>query len=129
MIDHGERIQRADWHVVTRTEGGAVSILKNLDLKTAVKARQRLKPRSEVLLDQVRANPGRSFGYTVQSSDIIQSDIIGPDEWDGCTKALFHIWMKVRDEEANGFFAQLQECNHCAESRVVTLGLIDGASQ
>lgn len=37
-----------DWHVITVTRGGTVSILRNLDEVTAREAMSRLDPHSEV---------------------------------------------------------------------------------
>lgn len=115
--------QRADWHLIVRTRGGKVSILKNLTLRMAREARQRLRPRSEVEHEnaaKVAAIRGETMGYsswswTPTDSDIEQSDIIGPESWDGCKGAMQHDMERV-DAEWSPDWAV---CRHCGHGRVM----------
>jgi hypothetical protein len=76
------------WHILTVTEGGTVSILKNLNAPTARQAFQRLTPWREhpveyinVPQDEARVTYGRGYSYTVGKSDLRTIEVLGPE---GC---------------------------------------------
>lgn len=77
------------WHLLVRTRGGAVSILKNLDAPTARQAFQRLKPgtRPRRYINQTREAWAYGAGH-VSEHEIDTVDILGPegaqlDPWRG----------------------------------------------
>lgn len=71
--------ERKDWHVIVKTYGGTVSMLRNLSLREAVEARSRLLP---VHSNQLRVAMGGGGSFTVNPpSDIHSSWIIGPEGW------------------------------------------------
>lgn len=65
-----------NWHVITVTHGGTVSILKNLDETTAKKAAERLNP-YRGLSQQMN-----SIGIMISASDsdIKHIYVLGPEE-------------------------------------------------
>ena len=73
-------LDRHDWHIVTRTRGGTVSILQNMTLRVAAETEHRLTP--------IRS-AGMSFCH---DGDIEQIEVIGPEGWDGCRVAARHDW-------------------------------------
>lgn len=72
------RLLKNDWSVLTVSRGGAVSLIRNLPLDQSVKVYNASIPR-------------RGAGiYYSNKGDIERRDLIGPDGWDGCTKAFNH---------------------------------------
>lgn len=72
------RLERKDWSVMTVSHGGKVSLIPNLSLANAVRL-------------YASVIPDRGSGwYIVSDGDIDRREIIGPEGWDGCTKAFNH---------------------------------------
>lgn len=67
-------IEAQSWHVITKTENGTVSILRNLTLSEATKTYHALDPWRGRSSDGMRL---------VQGSDVLMREVIGPDGWDG----------------------------------------------
>lgn len=80
-MSEAEEMAASNWHVLTKTENGTVSLIRNLPLATAVQIYQRLDP-----------SRGRASGqmYAVNGGDIRDRELIGPGGWDGCTKGMKH---------------------------------------
>lgn len=72
-------LQRLDWSVMIKTRAGVVSLLRNLNLRDAVKA-----------YDAAETKHPFNVFYTVQSYDVVERQIIGPEGWDGCRVAMHH---------------------------------------
>lgn len=72
---------RNDWHVLTKTHSGTVSMVRNLPLAEAVRVYEALDP-----------HRGRSGNYTftIGPGYVEFREILGPAEWDGCHKAMKH---------------------------------------
>lgn len=76
-----DSLLRNDWHVLVKTEGGNVSLIRNLPLAEAVQVYNALDPFR-----------GKVSGvlYSVAKSDTASREILGPADWDGCHKAMKH---------------------------------------
>ena len=78
------QLDHKNWHVITKTRNGTVSMIRNLTLKEAFKVSNTL-------------NPVRPSGvYFSCESDIELLKVIGPEEWDGCSKAMKHLYQNKR---------------------------------
>jgi hypothetical protein len=105
---------RNDWHVLTKTRGGTVSMVRNLPLAEAVKVYGALDP--------WRGRPSNGM-YYASAGDIDFREILGPAEWDGCHKAMKH---QVDFKEAitdggpnKGLRYKSGSCVHCNDHQFV----------
>jgi hypothetical protein len=113
------------WHVLTVTEGGTVSLIRNVPLALAVDTWERLDPwrrRREGVM------------YPVNAGDIKQREILGPPDWDGCHKAEAHAWtLGERRDVTEGprapFAYRTDKCVHCGQGKMVDLALPDSATR
>lgn len=81
-----DKVQEDNWHVLTKTEGGTISIIKNVNLRTAFQIYEKLNP--------VRSGPG-GFSYSVNKNHVVMTEILGPEDWDGCPLAMKHVWGQI----------------------------------
>lgn len=79
-----QRLGLNNWHVISRANNGTVSLLKNMSLDAAVKSAEWLKSQG--------TRNGMTY-YDGKSGHIEDVHILGPDGWDGCTKAWNHIFV------------------------------------
>ena len=80
-------VNRSDWHVLTKTENGTVSMIRNLSLRNAVQVYERLDPWAGRVSGQM---------YSVNGGDVSERHILGPDGWDGCTKGPAHVYPELK---------------------------------
>jgi hypothetical protein len=77
MID--DPLFREDWDILVKTRDGVVSLIRNLSLADANRVANALQYQRGIAVDETK--------------------IIGPDDWDGCRKAMRHTWVEnVRSE-------------------------------
>jgi hypothetical protein len=63
-----------NWHVMTVTHGGTVSLIKNVSHATAHEIKERL-------LEYQTPPPGMStWGYSIDSGTIVRVELLGPEE-------------------------------------------------
>ncbi len=73
------------WTLMTKTEGGVVSILRELTLDECRQAYHRLNPDYQRTYTNYATEGGGSMscdGRTIQDSDIAQREVFGPPGWD-----------------------------------------------
>jgi hypothetical protein len=102
-LGHSATVPNAEtdtcWHLLCRTEGGKVSILKNLDAPTARQAYRKLRPDTKPAkyLRRPKGGVGWSGGlFQVSDSHIRSVDILGPegvelDPWKGVEPDYFDL--------------------------------------
>lgn len=90
-------IESKNWHVLTKTRNGTVSMIRNLPLAEAVNVSARLDP-----MFGVHMEPGQSYMRHCQDSDIELNQILGPEGWDGCRKAGCHDYQDRKIVECDG---------------------------
>lgn len=109
------------WHVVVKTENGNVSLIRNLPLAQAVKVYESLDP--------WREHTGRGWRL-ISGGDVKTREILGPDGWDGCHRAMKHaIDFKegVCDDGPNkGQTYRSGTCSHCGVHQFFWNTLTDG---
>lgn len=107
-------IESENWHVMTRSRGGTVSLIKNVSLRVASEIVRNVTPRWPVL------PPGNQNSMVIlgrpSDGEIVQTEILGPPGWDGCPAAFTHDW---RPQDVNGQTFGNVECEHCKAVRAV----------
>jgi hypothetical protein len=64
-----------NWHVMTVTHGGTVSLIKNVTHATALEVQKRL------LAYQEPPTPmSTNWGYSIDSGTIVRVELLGPEE-------------------------------------------------
>lgn len=111
-------ISRSDWHVLTKTENGQVSLIRNLPLREAVAVYARLDPSAGRVSNQM---------YLVNDGDIRERHILGPEGWDGCTKAAAHSYpdMPERTTEAGPNAGRRYRSGSCVNCGAYSFEWID----
>lgn len=107
-------IESKNWHVLTKTRNGTVSMIRNLSLAEAVNVSTRLSP-------SFGMEPGQTYMRNVQDSDIELNEILGPEGWDGCRKAASHDYQDRKIAECDsgpnkGRKYETGQCAHCSGS-------------
>lgn len=77
--------ERKAWSILIKTEGGVVSILRDLTLSEAKSCYQRLDPnygRHDVLYQTMKGGGYMGQGCSLSPSDINLREVFGPEDWD-----------------------------------------------
>lgn len=100
MVQYNEK--DTVWHLLVRTRGGEISVIKNLDAPTARQAYRKLVP-DERPKKYINTPPGGwSFGWQVSSrrEDVDTVDILGPegaelDPWKGVEPLVIDVGKEI----------------------------------
>lgn len=71
----GSALLRNDWSVLTKAHNGTISLIRHVNLEMAVRVYEAA---------ETKRVPNQ--WYTMSASDIVQREILGPPEWDGCKR-------------------------------------------
>lgn len=83
-------IDKNNWHVLTVTRGGTVSLLRNMPLLLAHETAKRLDPWQSRVSGEI---------YLCNDGDIERIEVLGPEGWDGCKTAMQHSFLNVKITE------------------------------
>src|SRR4051812_42935500 len=88
------------WSLMTKTEGGVVSILRDLTLNECRQAYHRLNPDYQHTYTNYATEGGGAMGFhgrPVNKSDIAQREVFGPPDWNASEVDTWdEPWPKIR---------------------------------
>ena len=91
--------ERRAWSLVTKTEGGTVSILRDLTLVECRNAYEALDPWRGITAISYQSEEGGSVSFgegsrTINAGDIQMREVFGPDDWDRSEMEAWAHWPK-----------------------------------
>jgi len=99
---------RNDWSVLTKSRNGTISLIRYVNLGMAVR-----------VYDAAEEKRQPNTWYYTSGGDIVQREILGPADWDGCKKAMKHDFprdfRKVESGPMAGRQHQYTQCKICGE--------------